>query len=374
MQVKELTGQYHPLLSLSLSRIANLSFFYSRFWCTDMVLTLISIISIHHIILFYSPSFSLTTFSPSGKLVQVSDRKLLILSLEIIVSLSITHSSCILSSLIHFQQIEHALAAVSSGTTSLGIKGKSSSTISSHLSLDLPRSHSSRTSTDQKWFLSSNFLLIPSHPSHTTASNSIVIAVEKRPPSPLVDDSSLERISLICPNIGIVYSGMGPDFRVLVAKARKSAQAYWKIYGEYPTTRVLVQELAQVMQEATQSGWVNLIAVDSEIGWRKWVGELEVSRGQFRRGRRTWGRRVSIFEVIASCHWALSGSNLFQRETMRRFRASESFWSLERSHFVRSISTFSLPKFHDSDLFLFLFLSFPLFTLLLFPPESFSII
>jgi len=47
---------------------------------------------------------------------------------------------------------------------------------------------------------------------------------------------------------------MGPDFRVLVAKARKSAQAYWKIYGEYPTTRVLVQELAQVMQEATQSG------------------------------------------------------------------------------------------------------------------------
>ncbi|CEH12025.1 20s proteasome subunit [Ceraceosorus bombacis] len=52
----------------------------------------------------------------------------------------------------------------------------------------------------------------------------------------------------------MVYSGMGPDFRVLVSKARKSAQAYWKIYGEYPPTRVLVQELASVMQEATQSG------------------------------------------------------------------------------------------------------------------------
>lgn len=47
---------------------------------------------------------------------------------------------------------------------------------------------------------------------------------------------------------------MGPDFRVLVAKARKSAQSYWKIYGEYPSTRVLVGEIATVMQEATQSG------------------------------------------------------------------------------------------------------------------------
>lgn len=62
------------------------------------------------------------------------------------------------------------------------------------------------------------------------------------------------QVALICPNIGMVYSGMGPDFRVLVAKARKSAQAYWKIYGEYPSTRVMVGEIATVMQDATQSG------------------------------------------------------------------------------------------------------------------------
>lgn len=67
----------------------------------------------------------------------------------------------------------------------------------------------------------------------------------------------LDKVSVICPNIGIVYSGMGPDFRVLVAKARKSAQAYWKIYGEYPPTRVLTQEIATVMQQATQSGYVH---------------------------------------------------------------------------------------------------------------------
>lgn len=92
----------------------------------------------------------------------------------------------------------------------------------------------------------------------TTATNGIVIATEKKAPSPLIDDSMIEKVCLVCPNIGVVYSGMGPDYRVLVAKARKSAQAYWKIYGEYPPTRVLVQEIATVMQEATQSGQVLL--------------------------------------------------------------------------------------------------------------------
>lgn len=77
----------------------------------------------------------------------------------------------------------------------------------------------------------------------------------------------IERVAVICPNIGIVYSGMGPDFRVLVARARKSAQAYWKIYGEYPPTRILTQELANIMQQATHSGWVS--GFDSEVKRRE---------------------------------------------------------------------------------------------------------
>ena len=136
-------------------------------------------------------SYSLTVFSPSGKLVQ----------------------------------IEHALAAVAQGTTSLGIKGAPSHA----------RFHA--------WKLN-----------HTPATNGIVIATEKKTSSILIDDSVIEKVAVICPNIGIVYSGMGPDFRILVTKARKSAQAYWKIYGEYPPTRILTQEIANVMQQATQSG------------------------------------------------------------------------------------------------------------------------
>jgi len=133
-------------------------------------------------------SYSLTVFSPSGKLVQ----------------------------------IEHALAAVSQGTTSLGIK----------------------------------------------ATNGIVIATEKKSSSLLIDASALDKVAVVCPNIGLVYSGMGPDFRVLVNKARKSAQAYWKIYNEYPPTRVLTQEIASVMQEATQSGGVRPYGVSLLVaGW-----------------------------------------------------------------------------------------------------------
>jgi 20S proteasome subunit alpha 2 len=88
----------------------------------------------------------------------------------------------------------------------------------------------------------------------TSATNGIVIATEKKSSSLLIDASALDKVAVICPNIGLVYSGMGPDFRVLVNKARKSAQAYWKIYNEYPPTRVLTQEIASVIQEATQSG------------------------------------------------------------------------------------------------------------------------
>ena len=80
----------------------------------------------------------------------------------------------------------------------------------------------------------------------------------------------IERVAVICPNIGIVYSGMGPDFRVLVARARKSAQAYWKIYGEYPPTRILTQELANIMQQATHSGCV--LGFDFEVK-KRWEAE-----------------------------------------------------------------------------------------------------
>ena len=42
--------------------------------------------------------------------------------------------------------------------------------------------------------------------------------------STLVEEDTVQKISLLTPNIGVAYSGMGPDSRVLVRKARKQAQ------------------------------------------------------------------------------------------------------------------------------------------------------
>ncbi|PGG98383.1 hypothetical protein AJ79_08891 [Helicocarpus griseus UAMH5409] len=146
-------------------------------------------------------SFSLTTFSPSGKLVQ----------------------------------IEYALNAVNQGVTALGIK----------------------------------------------ATNGVVLATEKKSSSPLIDPPSLSKVSLITPDIGMVYSGMGPDYRVLVDKARKTSHtAYKRIYNEYPPTRILVQDVARVVQEATQSGGVRPYGVSLLIaGWDDGV-EPTVAEGE----------------------------------------------------------------------------------------------
>jgi len=126
-------------------------------------------------------SFSLTTFSPSGKLVQ----------------------------------IEYALNAVGTAATSLGVKAK----------------------------------------------NGVVIATEKKVPSVLIDEASVQKILMLTENIAIVYAGMGPDFRVLTRKGRKSAQAYYRVYREVIPVTMLVRELAAVMQEFTQRGGVRPFGV-----------------------------------------------------------------------------------------------------------------
>lgn len=53
----------------------------------------------------------------------------------------------------------------------------------------------------------------------------------------------------------MVYSGLGPDYRLLVQRARKIAQQYLLQYGEPIPTPMLVQQVAFVMQEYTQSGY-----------------------------------------------------------------------------------------------------------------------
>jgi 20S proteasome subunit alpha 2 len=80
----------------------------------------------------------------------------------------------------------------------------------------------------------------------------VVIATEKKLPSALVDEETVQKISVLSPNVGVVYSGMGPDYRVLVRRARKTAQAYYTLYKEHIPVAQLVREVAAVMQEFTR--------------------------------------------------------------------------------------------------------------------------
>jgi 20S proteasome subunit alpha 2 len=52
---------------------------------------------------------------------------------------------------------------------------------------------------------------------------------------------------------------MGPDARVLVDKARKSVQEYKRMYMEEPSVATLVKDIAGIMQEYTQSGYLVFI-------------------------------------------------------------------------------------------------------------------
>ena len=112
-------------------------------------------------------------------------------------------------------QIEYALQAVAAGATSLGIR----------------------------------------------ASNGVVIATEKKVPTILVDESTVQKIAMVTPHTGVVYSGMGPDARVLVRKSRKVAQSYFNLYKEHIPVSQLVREIASVMQEFTQRGGVRPMGV-----------------------------------------------------------------------------------------------------------------
>merc|ERR1711893_79777 len=66
----------------------------------------------------------------------------------------------------------------------------------------------------------------------------------------------------------MIYSGMGPDYRVLVRRARKMVQDYQLMYEEQIPTAQIVQRVASVMQEYTQSGGVRPFGVSLLIaGW-----------------------------------------------------------------------------------------------------------
>ena len=98
--------------------------------------------------------------------------------------------------------------------------------------------------------------------------NGIVLATEKKQKSIISEEHSIFKVEQITDHIGMIYSGMGPDYRLLARRARKIAQQYYLVYSEPIPTTQLVQRVAQIMQEYTQSGGVRPFGVSLLVaGW-----------------------------------------------------------------------------------------------------------
>jgi len=93
------------------------------------------------------------------------------------------------------------------------------------------------------------------------ALDGVVIASEKKAPSPLVDPATIEKVFTIDNHVGLTYSGLGPDARVLVDVARKECQSYTLRFGEPMPVPQLAREIALVYRDYTQSSGVRPFGV-----------------------------------------------------------------------------------------------------------------
>ena len=84
----------------------------------------------------------------------------------------------------------------------------------------------------------------------------VILIVDKRVPSRLVEPRSIEKIYSIDSHIGCATSGLVADARILVDQARKDAQVHKITYGENISVEGLVKKICDFKQNYTQYGGV----------------------------------------------------------------------------------------------------------------------
>ncbi|MDR0911930.1 MAG: archaeal proteasome endopeptidase complex subunit alpha [Methanobrevibacter sp.] len=107
-------------------------------------------------------------------------------------------------------QVEYAREAVKRGTTSLGVKSK----------------------------------------------DGVVLVVDKRTPSKLVESKSIEKIFQIDDHIGVATSGLVADARALIERARLESQINKITYNEPIRVETLAKKICDLKQLYTQNGGV----------------------------------------------------------------------------------------------------------------------
>mmetsp|Transcript_67934 Transcript_67934/g.153646 ORF Transcript_67934/g.153646 Transcript_67934/m.153646 type:complete len:262 (+) Transcript_67934:108-893(+) len=81
----------------------------------------------------------------------------------------------------------------------------------------------------------------------------VVLAVEKRVNSPLIDPSSIEKILEIDEHMGCAMSGLTADARTLIDHARVEAQAHWFTYNERMPVESCVHAVADMALDFSDS-------------------------------------------------------------------------------------------------------------------------
>ena len=84
----------------------------------------------------------------------------------------------------------------------------------------------------------------------------VVLAVDKRTTSPLVESKSIEKLFRIDEHIGSATSGLVADARALVERARVDAQVNKITYSEPISVETLAKKLCDMLQLYTQNGGV----------------------------------------------------------------------------------------------------------------------
>ena len=84
----------------------------------------------------------------------------------------------------------------------------------------------------------------------------VVLGVDKRVTSKLIEPESIEKVYQIDTHIGAATAGLVADARVLVERARVEAQTYRYTYGEPIDVDVLVKSICDLKQVYTQHGGV----------------------------------------------------------------------------------------------------------------------